>query len=137
VLGCLRPILASEITLEPFYAGIDRLVDHFSDRPEAARLLVSLMSAPDDSELRSGGATERVLEFYVSLGTWLETARKKGVIRHLNIRQAIPNLIGIVLFYPAVARDIPGIVGPEPYSARAREIRKLELRKLIAGMLEP
>src|SRR5262245_53511755 len=62
VLDCVRPIIESEVALAPFYAGFDRLVDHFSARPEAARLLVSLMSAPDDSELRRGSTTERVLE---------------------------------------------------------------------------
>jgi hypothetical protein len=78
-----------------------------------------------------------VLEFYVSLATWLERARRQGVIRPLNIRQAIPNLIGLVLFYPTVAGDISDLVGPEPFSPRAREIRKRELRITVRGMLAP
>jgi hypothetical protein len=45
-------------------------------------------------------------------------------------------VIGPVLFYPAVAHDLAELVGPEPFSSRAREIRKRELRLLLAGLLE-
>src|SRR5690606_20462707 len=116
---------------------LDHLVDHFSEEPDAARLLVSLMTAPDDSEVRSAGSAERAMTFYVALASWLERARRLGVVRQLSIRQAIPNLMGLVLFYPAVSRDLADLVGPEPFSERAREVRKAELRRLVRGMLAP
>lgn len=137
VLACIRPLMEAEIHVESFYEGVDRLVDHFSERPDAARLLVAQAAAPDDSDLRHAGSSERALELYAGLAGWLERARREGVIRKLNIRQAIPNLIGLVLFYPAVAPDLTALVGSEPFSGRAREIRKRELRVLLRGMLEP
>jgi AcrR family transcriptional regulator len=135
VLTCVRPILRGEASLLAFEQGIDRLVDHFSDAPEAARLLVNVMASPDDSELRRTGSSGRVRELYVLLAEWLDRARRAGAIRRVNIRQAIPNLIGLVLFYPAVASDLAELVGPEPFSAHAREIRKRELRLLVGGLL--
>jgi AcrR family transcriptional regulator len=139
VLEQIRPLMEAraELGIDPFLEAVDRLVDHFSDRPDAARVLVSIMSEPDDSDVRRAPMTARVAEFYVSLASWLERARKQGVIRRLNIRQAIPNLIGLVLFYPAVAADLAPLVGGEPFSPRAREIRKAELRILVRAMLSP
>jgi AcrR family transcriptional regulator len=137
VLACVRPLLEAEITIDSFLDGLDRLVDHFSERPDAARLLVGTLSAPDDSELRRGKASARVLELYLGLTSWLDRARRQGVIRPLNIRQAIPNLMGLVLFYPTVAADLAELVGSEPFSPRATEIRKRELRITVRAMLEP
>ncbi len=125
-----RPDLAT------LYSVVDALVDRFSDEPDAARLLVSVMSSPDDSELRTAGSAERSMRFYGAVASWLDRARRAGVIRRLSIRQAIPNLCGLVLFYPAVASDLAVLVGPEPFGGRAREVRKKELRHVLRGMLE-
>lgn len=116
---------------------VDALVDHFSEEPEAARLLVSVMTAPDDSEVRRAGSVERALAFYEGIASWLERARRTGAVRKISIRQAIPNLMGLVLFYPAVASDVAELVGNDPFSCRAREIRKQELRQILLGMLDP
>jgi AcrR family transcriptional regulator len=138
VLEHMQP-LAREArpSLSTLLAVVDALVDHFSDEPEAARLLVSVMTAPDDSEVRQAGSVERALAFYSGIATWLERARRIGVVRKISIRQAIPNLMGLVLFYPAVAADMAELVGSEAFSARAREIRKAELRQILRGMLDP
>jgi AcrR family transcriptional regulator len=138
LLDVARPLIeGGEARLDDFYAAIDRLVDHFSEQPEAARLLLAAMTAPDDSELRSAPASTRAIELYAAIATWFERARRHGAIRALNIRQAIPNLVGLVLAYPAVAHDLGELVGPEPFAPRAREIRKKELRHILAGMMAP
>jgi AcrR family transcriptional regulator len=124
-------------TLDAFFAAMDELIDFFSEEPDAARLLVSAMSLPADSELARAGSAERVVEFYTGLARWLDRARKTGVIRHVSIRQTIPNLMGLVLFYPAIAGDLGQLVGPDPFSPRAREVRKTEVRRMIAGLLAP
>jgi AcrR family transcriptional regulator len=124
-------------TLEAFFEAMDELVDFFAAEPDAARLLVTAMSVPRDSELTRAGSAERVVEFYSGLASWLDRARKAGVIRHVSIRQTIPNLMGLVLFYPAIAVDLVELVGPEPFSPRAREVRKAEVRRMIAGLLAP
>jgi hypothetical protein len=76
-------------------------------------MLISVMTAPEDSELRTADATEQALEFFGIVTGWLDRARRAGAIRHLNIRQAIPNVIGLVLFYPAVGTDLGDLVGRE------------------------
>ncbi|HKP60835.1 MAG TPA: TetR/AcrR family transcriptional regulator [Polyangiales bacterium] len=120
---------------EVLYEVIDAMVEHSCVDPQAARLLLAVMTAPDDSELRNhcGGAAEA---FYSVVISYLKRARQSGVIRRLNIQQAVPNLIGLVLFYPSVAHDLQPLVGDEPFSARARQIRKQELARLFAAMLE-
>lgn len=123
--------------LEEFFQAIDQLVDAFADDPDAARVLVSAMTAPADSELAQAGSAERVVEFYAGLATWLDRARKAGVIAKVSIRQTIPNLMGLVLIYPATARDLEAFLGPEPFSPRAREVRKRELRAMLGGLLAP
>jgi hypothetical protein len=57
---------------------------------------MAVLTSPDDSELRKHCWTLSV-EFYAIVITYLERARRSGVIRRLNIRQAVPNLIGLVL----------------------------------------
>ena len=41
------------------------------------------MTAPDDSEMRSAVSAERALTFYAGLSSWLEQARRLGVVRPL------------------------------------------------------
>jgi AcrR family transcriptional regulator len=138
LLALLAPLLVEERpTLETLIQALRLLVDHFSEHPQTARLLVTLMVAPDDSEVRKLPSSERSLGFYLGLSRWLERARKAGVIRACSIRQAIPNLMGLVLFYPAVAGDLRELVGADPFSARAREVRKEELTRLVKAMFAP
>lgn len=120
-----------EVLLEVLTA----LVEHFCDEPQAARLLLSVMTSPDDSELRDfcGGLT---IEFYAIVIAYLKRARQSGIIRRINIQQAVPNLIGLVLLYPSVVHDLKPLVGDEPFSARARQIRKQELARLFLAMFE-
>jgi AcrR family transcriptional regulator len=138
LLSLLAPLLVEERpTLETLNQAVRLLVDHFSEHPQTARLVVTLMVAPDDSEVRKLPSSERSLGFYLGLSRWLERARRAGVIRACSIRQAIPNLMGLVLFYPAVAGDLRELVGAEPFSARAREVRKEELTRLVQAMFAP
>jgi AcrR family transcriptional regulator len=137
MLEHVRPLERDEPPrLDTLLGVVEALVDHFGDEPEAARMLVGAMTAPDDSELRDVDASELVSEFFRIVTDWMDRARRAGAIRHLNIRQTIPNLIGLVLFYPAVAKDLAELVGGEPFSARARQIRKQELGYAIRVLLQ-
>jgi AcrR family transcriptional regulator len=138
LLALLSPLLAEETpSLETLFGAIDLLVDHLSEHPHSARLLVMIMTAPHDSDVRKLGSSERSLHFYVDFARWLERARRASVIRRLSIRQAIPNLMGLVLFYPAVASDLGELVGVDAFGPRARQIRKQELRRLLTAMFAP
>jgi AcrR family transcriptional regulator len=142
VVAELEPLQEAPSTLEPLLIVSDRLTDLLCHQPATARLLLGYVTAPDDSELRGPNtprveALERAL--FEGLGGWLSRAKQSGVIRPLNLRQAMVNLVGLVLFYPAVAPHLAGgqIAGPEPFSKKAIENRKAELRLLLTRLLEP
>jgi len=138
LLERLDPLLEQEQpTLETLYDGMMLLVEHFSDRPESARLLVNIMTAPNDGDVAKLALDERSTGFYLKLSRWLERARRLGVIRKTSIRQAIPNVMGLIFFYPAVASDLRELVGPDAFSARARQIRKDELMRILQAMFAP
>jgi AcrR family transcriptional regulator len=138
VLDLLRPLRAAPGDVEALVACTDALVDHLSDHPEAARLLMQFILAPEGSELRVPlgspcASLEREL-FELTMG-WLERARRSGAIRALNVRQTTFNLIGLVLFYPAAASDLAEVAGPQPFSPSARRVRKQELAVVVRGLL--
>jgi AcrR family transcriptional regulator len=111
------------------------LVEHFCEEPQAARLLLAVMTAPDDSDLRRY-CGDTAADFYAIGISYLKRARQSGVIRRINIQQAVPNMIGLVLLYPAVAHDLKPLVGDEPFSPRARQIRRQELERVFQAMFE-
>jgi AcrR family transcriptional regulator len=140
VADCIRPLAAEAApTLEGFFAVSDALVDHFSEEPEAARMIVWMMTAPRDSALNlhiGRDEAHPVVIIFTTLWAWIDRARRADVIRPVNIRQTIFNLVGLVVFYPAAA-EASYLSGDEPFSAKARRIRKEELRLALRGMLEP
>lgn len=134
VVERVRPLAADPPSLDKLLDVADDLVDYLSDHPDAARLFLQGMAAPLDSPVDEPHAT---VEFFTILWGWLDRARRARAIRHVNIRQALFNLIGIVLFYPAVAEQEPELAGRDPFSPAARRHRKQELRITLRGMLAP
>jgi AcrR family transcriptional regulator len=120
---------------ETFERVIGACIDHFAAEPAAARLLLSLLVAPEDSELNlpvgKHDLGHPVIRLFTILGGWLERARGKGLTRDLSIQQTIPNLMGIVLMQPAVASGLGGMTGRDPFSERQRALRKAEVQALL------
>lgn len=140
VVELIRPLATQEPpTIDGFLSIVDQLVDYFSAEPDAARLIVMVMTAPQESDLRVPNPNGEPLfvEFYTLVWMWLERARAAGAIRPVNIRQTILNMIGLVLFYPAVAPEEVAVAGSEPFSASAVAHRKAELHYMLRGALEP
>jgi len=141
VIDHLAPLAAEKVPrLETLYTVCDGLVDHFSDHPDDARLVVQAMSAPLRVEKQGGvvmDADSPTALLLTIFWNWLERAKKANVARAFNLRQGLFNLIGLVCFYPAVADFDTLLAGPEPFSESARSHRKIELRAMIGGMLEP
>jgi len=142
VVAELGPLERTPARIEDLLVCVDALTDWLSREPDAARLLMSFINAPDESALvvpPASKSAELEQRLFGGLFGWLERARRGGVIRQLNVRQAVVNLIGLVLFYPAVATSLGNgeVTGPEPFSAKAVKVRKSELRALIGRMLAP
>jgi AcrR family transcriptional regulator len=144
LLKRLEPILAEDPPrFESLLAALDASVEHFADEPAAGRLLMRLMvtsrGLPPEASLedpaREADAIDRVL---IVVGVWLARARAAGVIRYVPVRHTVLNLMGLVLFYPAVAHHIPAaVLRADPLSVEMLDARKRELREFLRGALAP
>lgn len=138
IVVAMQPLEEPPTSLDQLLELSDLLVDHFSDQPDAARLLLAAMVAPEDSAVHDAGAGAGSVErFYVLLFGWLRRARELGVIRRVSIRQTVFCLMGLILVYPAVAEVEQAVTGPEPFSDSSRRMRKQMLRDALSGMLRP
>jgi AcrR family transcriptional regulator len=145
LLKRLEPLLAEDPPrFESLLGALDASVDHFAEEPAAARLLMRLMVTSRHVEPGGGALVvapdpadpiDRVL---LLVGQWLARARAAGVIRHVPVRHTVLNLMGLVLFYPAVAHHIPpAMFGADPRSEGMLDARKRELRALLGAALAP
>jgi AcrR family transcriptional regulator len=142
LLEYVRPLELERGTvpeLEQLVGVAERLVDHFAERPAAARFLVRDLVAPEDSPFHVDpeDADHPVVRLFTILWNWLERARRAGVVRDVNLRQVLFNLLGVMLFYPASAGELAPIAGPDPFSPNARRAWKRELTAFLRGALAP
>jgi AcrR family transcriptional regulator len=146
LLKRLEPLLSEDPPrFESVLAALDASVDHFAAEPAAGRLLMRLLVTSRHTSGADGGpftvppgqvdAIDRVLAL---AGTWLARARAAGVIRRVPVRHTVLNLMGLVLFYPAVAHHIPpAVMRADPRSGEMLASRKVELRELMRRALAP
>ena len=144
LLKRLEPLLAEDPPrLEALLAALESSADHFAAEPASARLLMRLLvtrretGAGDPFSAPQGqrDAIDRVLWL---VGEWLARARAAGVIRHVPVRHTVLNLMGLVLFYPAVLLHGPaGVLQADPRSPQILASRKRELRAFLHGALAP
>ncbi|RIL01805.1 MAG: hypothetical protein DCC71_17160 [Proteobacteria bacterium] len=145
LLERIEPLLAADPPrLESLIAALDASVEHFAAEPAAARLLMRLMvtsgrpEAPPGGPLASPDERAGVAPVLRSVGAWLTRARAAGAIRHVPVRHTVLNLMGLVLFYPAVLHHIPPeMLRAEPDAPDMLEARKTELRAFLRGALAP
>jgi AcrR family transcriptional regulator len=118
------------------------LADHFVSDRHAALFLLRCMIGRDAFD-RPGQPQEEDLQhpfwrIFLALGGWLDRARRAGVIRRVRVRQAVINLLGMVLLYPAIADDFGReVIAADPLSDRAQRARKEELAATVRGAFAP
>lgn len=138
VVERLEPLEADEApAIEDFVEVALRLDAYFAERPLSALFVMREILGPNDLT-HGGGQSPETQRLFGLLSGWLARARDAGVIRPLSIRQAIVNLMGLALFYPALIDQI----GDEPpfgfaRSPEARSSRQKELRELLPRALAP
>jgi TetR/AcrR family transcriptional regulator len=143
VLDIVRPLQQDDPPrLETMLAMADDLVEHFAKEPHAARLLMSVIVSPSDSDLTEAISTADAHLFQELSGIlvdWIVRAREAGAIRHVNARQTLFNVFAVVLYYPAAIDEAErdSLAGPEPFSPKHTRIRKQELRILLRGVFQP
>jgi hypothetical protein len=144
LLKRLEPILAEDPPrFESLLAALDASVEHFAQEPAAGRLMMRIMVTSRGSGAAATSATplsdaDPIDRALILVGAWLVRARAAGVIRHAPVRHTVINLMGLVLFYPAVAHHIPAaVLRADPLSAEMLDARKRELREFLKGALAP
>ncbi len=118
------------------------LADHFVTARHAALFLLRCMIGRDAFD-RPGQPQDEDLQhpfwrIFLVLGGWLDRARRAGAIRRVRVRQALINLLGMVLLYPAIADDFGrDVIAADPLSDRAHRARKEELAATVRGAFAP
>lgn len=118
----------------------DQLCEHFARAPDTGPLLLRSLVSPELEESPTAEGLESVeRRIFGTIVIWLEKARRAGVIRRVHVRQALVNLLGVILLYPAVAPDEFGheLLGTDPTSTPALRARKSELRAFLNGAFAP
>lgn len=118
----------------------EALVDHFAGHPGVALFLLRALIGPGDSfyELEFDRDDDPVAELFTILGRALQRGRAAGTLRCGSVRQTIVNLVGLLLFYPALADavqdDLPFL---DPRSPGTLAARKRELAEMLRRSLTP
>ena len=141
ILEVVRP-LADDRTpeLDHLLDVGEALSDHFARTPDTGPVLLRSLFSPDIEESAIPDGLESIeRKIFATIGTWLEKARRAGVIRKVHVRQALVNLLGVFLLYPAIAPDDFGreLVGGDPSAPPALRARKSELRAFLRGAFAP
>lgn len=141
ILTVVEPLVADDPpSLDRLIAVANALVDHFAEAREAGPILLRSIVSPElDEETIPEGLESLERRIFVIIGVWLDRARRAGVIRNVRVRHALVNLLGLILFYPAVAEDELGreILAADPSSSRALRGRKEELTAFLRGAFAP
>jgi AcrR family transcriptional regulator len=144
LLKRLEPILAEDPPrFESLLAALDASVEHFAEEPAAGRLLMRVLvtsrsSVAQEPVAEPSGDASAIDRVLILVGAWLARARSAGVIRPVPVRHTVINLMGLVLFYPAVAHHIPAdVLRADPLSVEMLDSRKRELRQFLKGALAP
>jgi TetR/AcrR family transcriptional regulator len=145
LLKRLEPLLAEDPPrLDSLLAAADASVDHFAAEPASARLLMRLMVMSRHQVASEGpfatpaGEVHAIDRVLLLVGDWLARARAAGVVRPLPVRHTVLNLMGLVLFHPAVVHHLPiDGMGADPRSPERIASRKRELRRFLRGALGP
>jgi AcrR family transcriptional regulator len=123
--------------LETFVRVAEDLDDWFAAHPSTALYVMREMLGPYEPSW-GGEQSPETTRFFGLVASWLDRARRSGAVRPLSVRQAIVNLMALVVFYPALVDqfgdDLPL---DDPRAPEARRRRKRELRETLVRALAP
>ncbi len=123
--------------IEHFVEVAESLDEYFADHPLSALFVMREILGPNDLQ-HHGGQSVETARLFGLISNWLDRARSAGVIRQLALRQAIVNLMGLALFYPALIDQIGDeLPFGDPRSPESRNSRKRELRDILRRALAP
>lgn len=141
LLATVEPDLRREgpPSLDHFVAICESAVDYFAREPETAQVVFRVLLAPMSSPLRSGfdRPEHPFYRLLTLLVEWFVKARRTGAIRYVRIRHALFDVMGVLVFHPAAARQLPYLAGDDPFRDAERLKRRREVGEFIRRALAP
>lgn len=123
--------------LQTFVRVVGELDDWFAEQPSTALFVVREMLGPSDPAWGDEQSPE-TSRFFGLVASWLDRARRSGVVRRLSVPHAIVNLIALVVFYPALVDHFgDALAVAQPRGAESRRRRRRELREALERALAP
>lgn len=110
----------------------------FAERPGLALFVMRDILGPTDPSWAGGGLSPGTTRLFALMTSWLDRARRAGVVRKLSVPQAICNLMALSVFYPALVDHFEDDFAVEnPRGPVARRRRRRELRETLERALAP
>lgn len=113
------------------------LSDYFSERPDAARIVLNVLATPPDSRsgfniaVSASDASRPSVRVLAGLFEWLGRASRSGTVRPLgDVLEAGVALIGAVLLRPATGTSFLTWAG-DAFSPAARAARRREVEAFV------
>lgn len=127
-----------EPSLEQLKRATDRCVDYAVEHPASVRLGLRLF-VDRSSMIRNVSPSEMddpLVRVFEILGNWLKRASSAGVIRKVDGRVAVLQVVGTLLFYPAAVQDVgESLFRADPFSPKSVRAWKRELTRFLEGAL--
>lgn len=127
-------------SLDQVRALVDSCVSYTASHPARARLGMRLFVDRTSAirNVRSDDQGDPLVRSIGSMSQWLSRARDAGVIRNVDVGNAMLQLFSALLFYPSVAGDVgPDVIGDDPWSPSAVERWRHEATAFVCGGLRP
>ncbi len=123
--------------LETFVDIAEELDDWFSEHPSLALFVMRDILGPFEPGW-GGEQSPETTRFFAIVASWLDRARRSGVVRPLSVPQAIVNLLALVLLHPALVDHFGDAFAiGDPRGPEGRRRRKRELRETLERTLAP
>jgi len=116
------------------------LETHFAEHRSTALFAMRVLLGPVDDfhQLDFEDDRDPSTRLFTLLGGWLDRARRAGVIRPVSVREAIVNLMALLLFRPALVDAVGGeLPFGDPASPTGRRRRQRELAETLRRAFAP
>lgn len=140
VVERLRP-LERDVELDRFLEMSAELAELLMREPHLARLLLQVLTSPRGSALDLTICADELhrpsVQLFRVLMGWFARARRRGVIRRVDVLEVTVSLVALHLVRPATAGNFLASREGDPFSAPARRTRRRELTAFLRGALAP
>ena len=141
VVERVRPLEHEDAGLDRFLAVSGELAELLMREPQLARLMLQVLTSPRgsafDLTIGPGEGDRPSVELFRIVMGWFVSARRRGVIRRVDVLEVTVSLVALHLVRPATAGNLLASQEGGPFSASSRRARRRELSAFLRGALAP